>query len=83
MTAGLPLMKSVLTPLVKSVLLPLGLSAGISAPDAAIQKKIQGSGRPSDLASRTTVLIISNKKNGSCNENSKSLEESGLLKGIS
>ena len=40
MTAGLPLMKSVLTPLVKSVLLPLGLSAGISAPDAAIQKKI-------------------------------------------
>ena len=27
MTAGLPLMKSVLTPLAKSVLLPLGLSA--------------------------------------------------------
>ena len=39
MTAGLPLMKSVLTPLAKSVLTPLGLSAGMSAADAAIQKK--------------------------------------------
>ena len=36
MTAGLPFMKSVLTPLAKNVLLPLGLSAA----DAAIQKKI-------------------------------------------
>ena len=36
MTVGLPLMKSVLTPLAKSVLLPLGLSAGLSAADAAI-----------------------------------------------
>ena len=36
MTVGLPLMKSVLTPLAKSVLLPLGLSAGMSAADAAI-----------------------------------------------
>ena len=39
MTAGLPLMKSALTRLVKSVLLPLGLSAGMSAVDAAIQRK--------------------------------------------
>ena len=39
MTAGLPLMKSVLTPLDKSVLLPLEFSAGTSAADAAIQKK--------------------------------------------
>ena len=54
MTAGLPLMKSVLTSLAKSVLLPLGLSAGMSAADAAIQKKIYGS--------RSTVLIISNKE---------------------
>ena len=36
MTAGLPLMKSVLTPLAKSALIPLGLSAGISAADTAI-----------------------------------------------
>ena len=35
MTAGLPLMKSVLSVLAKSVLLPLGLSAGMSAADAA------------------------------------------------
>ena len=36
MTAGLPLMKSVLTPLTKSILIPLGLSAGMLAADAAI-----------------------------------------------
>ena len=56
MTVGLPLMKSVVTPLGKSVLLPLGLSAGISAADAPIQKKIYGSG--------TTALRISNKEMG-------------------
>ena len=43
MTAGLLLMKKVITPLAKSVLLPLGLSAVMSAADAAIQKKIYGS----------------------------------------
>ena len=48
MTAGLPLMKSVLTPLAKSVLIPLELSAGRSAADAAIQK--------------TTALILSNEE---------------------
>ena len=42
MTAGLPLMKSVLTPLAKSFFLPLGLSAGTPTADAAIQKKIYG-----------------------------------------
>ena len=42
------------TPLAKNVLLPLGLSAGMSAVDVAIQKKIYGSG--------TTALIISNKE---------------------
>ena len=50
MTAGLPLMKSVLTPLAKSVILPIGLSVEMSAADAAIQKKIYGSG--------TTALTI-------------------------
>ena len=39
MTAGLPLMKSVLTSLAKSGLIILGLSAGLSAADAAIEKK--------------------------------------------
>ena len=42
MTAGLPIMKSVLTPLPKSVLLPLGLSAGMSAADAGVQNKNYG-----------------------------------------
>ena len=44
MTAGSPLMKCLLTPLAKSVLLPLGVTATASATDAAIQKKIFGSG---------------------------------------
>ena len=46
-------MKRLLTPLAKSCLLPLELLAGMSATDAAIQKKTYGSG--------TTALIISNK----------------------
>ena len=52
MTDGLPLMKSVLTPLAKSVLLPFELTAAMAAKDAAIQKKIYGSG--------TTALTILN-----------------------
>ena len=52
MAAGLPLMKNLLTPLAKNVLLPFGLSAGMSAVDAAILKKIYGSG--------STALINSN-----------------------
>ena len=76
MTAVLPLIKSVLTPLAKSVLLPLGLSAVLSMADAAIQKKIYGSG--------TTALIISNEEIEDIQKVVKSLEESGLLiKGIS
>ena len=55
MTGGLPLMKRVLTPLDKSILLPLGLSAGMSAANAAIQTKMYGSG--------TIALIISNEEN--------------------
>ena len=62
MKAGLPLMKSVLTPLTKSVLIPLGFSAGILVADAAIQKKIYEWGRPSDLPLRVATLIISNKE---------------------
>ena len=38
----------------------MSLSSGMSAADAAIQKKIYGSGHPSDLASRTTALITLN-----------------------
>ena len=66
MTAGLSLKKSVDTPLAKSVLLPLGLSAGMSAVDAAIQREIYGS--------RITVLLISNKKMEDVLKTVKSLE---------
>ena len=69
MTACLPLMESVLTPLAKSVLIPSGLSAGMSAPDAAIQ--IHGSG--------TTALIILNEEMEDIMKIVKLLEESGLL----
>ena len=64
-------MKNVLIPLVKSVLIPLGLRAAASAKDAAIQKKICGSG--------TTVLIISKKEMEDIMNIVKSYEESGLL----
>ena len=75
MTAGLPLMKSVLTPLAKRVLILLGLSAGMSAADVAIQKKTYGLG--------TTALIISNEETEDIMKIAKSLKESGLLiKGI-
>ena len=76
MTAGLPLMKNVLTPLTKSILISLGLSAGMSAADAVIWKKIDGSG--------TTALLISNEEMNDVMRIVKSLEESGLLiKGVS
>ena len=68
MTAGLPLLKNVFIPLVKTVLLPLGLSAGMSAADAAIQKKIYGSG--------TTELIYSNEKREDVMKMIKSIEKS-------
>ena len=71
MTAGLPLMKSVLTPLAKIVLLPLGLSAGMSA----IQRKIYRLG--------STALIILNEEMNDIMKIGKSLEEPGLLiKGV-
>ena len=76
LTAGVPLMKSVRTPLTKSVLLALGLSAEISAADAAIENKI--------YRSSTTALIISNEEMVDIMKIVKSFEESELLiKGIS
>ena len=76
MTAGLPLMKIVVTPLAESVLIPLGLSAGMSAADSAIQKKIYGSD--------TATLIIANEEMEDIIKIVESLEESVLLiKGIS
>ena len=70
MTADLPLRKSVLTPSAKIVLIVLGLSTGMSAADAAIQKKFYGSG---------TALIISNVKMKHIIKIVKSLKESGKL----
>ena len=79
MTPGLPLIKTELTSLAKSVLIPLALSAGMSAADAAIRKKLYGSDCPSDLALLKTALIISNEELEDKKKIVKSLEESGLL----
>ena len=72
MTAGLPLMKSVPKPLAKGVLLLLGLPAGMSAADAAIQNKVYAAG--------TTGLIIPNEEMEEMMKIVKSREESELLK---
>ena len=73
---GLPLKKNVLKPLAKSVLIPLGLTAVASATDAAIHKKMFGSGM--------ATLITSNEEMNDIMKIVKSLEASGLLiKGVS
>ena len=60
----------------KSDLIPLRLTAAASATDAAIHKKMFGSG--------TTTLTISNEEMNDIIKIVKSLEESGLLiKGVS
>ena len=67
----MPLIGNVLKPLAKSILVPLGLTAAASATDAAIQKKIYGSG--------TTTSAFSNEDLNDIMKMVKSLEESGLL----
>ena len=72
----MPLIGNILKPLAKSTLIPLGLTAAAAATDAAIRKKMFGSGN--------TILIISDKEVHDIVKIIKSLEESGLLmKGIS
>ena len=64
-------MKNVLKPSAKSVLIPLGLTISASATDAAVHKKMFGSG--------TTTLIISNEEINDIMKIVQSFEESGLL----
>ena len=74
--AGFPLMKGVVKPLAKSVLIPLGLTAEESETDAAVHKKMFGSG--------TTTLVFSNKDLNDIMKIIKSLKEFGLLiRGVS
>ena len=68
---GLPLIENVLKPLAKRVLIPLGLTAAVSRTDAAIHKKMFGSGN--------TTLIISSEEMNDIMKILKFLEESGLL----
>ena len=72
----MPLTGNLLKPLAKSVLITLGLTAAASATDAAIRKKMFGSG--------VTTFISLNEEMNYIMKIVKSLEESGLLiKGIS
>ena len=64
-------MKNVVKPLAKSVSISLGLTAVASGTDAAIHKKMLGSGM--------TTLIISNEEMNYIMKIVKSLEESDLL----
>ena len=65
------LIGNVLKPLAKSVLISLGLTTTGPATDAAIHKKMFGSGN--------TTLIISNEEMNDIMKIAKSLEESALL----
>ena len=62
---------SVLKPSAKNILKQLGLTTATSVTDAAIHKKMLGSG--------FTTLIISNKEMNDIMKINKSLEESRLL----
>ena len=64
---GMPLMQNVLKPLAKNVLILLGLTAVASATDAAIHKKMFGSGN--------TTLIISYEEVNDTTKIIKSPEE--------
>ena len=60
----LPLIGNVLKQLAKSVWMPSGLTTVASVTDSAIHKKIFGSGtRPSELASRTALIIYNEEMN--------------------
>ena len=69
--SGLPLMKNVLKTLAKSVLTSISLTSAALVKEAAINKKMFGSG--------TTTLIISNEEINDVMKIVKSFEESGLL----
>ena len=71
---GLSLMKNVLKALAKSVLIPLGLTAATSVTDAAIHKKMFGSGN--------TTLITFHEEMNDIMKIIKSFEESSLLKAL-
>ena len=69
-------MKNILKPLAKSISISLGLTAAASKTDAAIHKKMFGSG--------LTTLIISNEEMNHIMKIVKCLEEPGLsIKGLS
>ena len=71
----MPLIGNVLRPLSKSVLIPLGLTAAVLATDAAIHKKMFGSGN--------TTLVYSNEEMNDFIKLTKSLQESDLsIKGV-
>ena len=71
MTAGLSLMRSILTPLAKSVLLPVGLTTLVSTKESVAQTKIS--------RSSMKALIISSEEMEYIMKFVKSLKKLGLL----
>ena len=67
----MPLIGNVFKPLAKIVLIPLGLTAAVSATDAAIHQEMFGSGN--------STLIISNEEMNDIMKIAMSLKESGLF----
>ena len=55
---GFTLMKNVFKPLAKSILIPLGLTTAASATDAAIHKKLFGSGMTTSIISNEEMNYI-------------------------
>ena len=76
---GLPMMENALKLLAKNILIPSRLTAAASATDAAIHKKMFGSGKPPSNLAKGTILIISNEEMNDIKKKVKPLEESGLL----
>ena len=65
----------VAVPIAKNILAPLGITTAVSAIDARIQKKVDGSGTP--------ILIISNEERNDIMKIVQAREDSNiLLKGI-
>ena len=76
---GLPFLGNAVKPLAKSVLVPFGLTAPAPATDAAVHKKMFGSGTHSLDSANQTTSIISNEKMNDNMKITRYLEGYGLL----
>ena len=76
---GLPFLGNAVKPLAKRVLVPFGVTAPAPATDAAVHKKMFGSGTHSLDSANQTTSIISNEKMNDNMTITRYLEGYGLL----